>query len=177
MRPIRKRKPVDEEQQSLPPRERDTSRLVEVPKISSKKFPVYGKFWPVFDRNAVVSIVTRKQTTTEKVETPKHVVKPRITVSAVTIAGKDYSQQDTRFTQPSDPNFAGAYVWAKGYNRGTSALSAKLPWTKVGDVHESPSSFLLDKTAESIIVGIQAYGKDGRTADFGTMPTVTITLS
>lgn len=136
------------------------------------RFPEFGPFWSRFDRENVLSQVKTINVTTTVAITPLHVVGLRCEVSSVTVGGVPKSQQDVRFTA-KDQNFAGAKIWLKGYNRGTSALSAKLPWDMVADVHESPSSFLLDPTTETVIIGVQAYNNNGQVAPFDTMPTVT----
>lgn len=159
---------------------RDKSRIPLVPakrtEQTSDKFPKIGPFWQTFDRSSLASQNARNAVTKTKATTPQQVTNPRCTVTAVTVGGKLYSQQDVRFTQPSDPNFAGAYIWIKGYNRGTSSLSATLPWDKVADIHRSPSSFLLDRTTENVIIRVQAYNSDGLGADFDKAPTITTTL-
>lgn len=136
------------------------------------RFPEFGSFWGPFSKDNVLNKAKGSEIQREQVATPAHVIKVRCEVSSVTVGGVAKSQQDVRFATV-DRNFAGAKIWLKGYNRGTSALSAKLPWDMVADVHESPSSFLLDPTTETVIIGVQAYNNNGQVAPFDTMPTVT----
>lgn len=69
---------------------------------------------------------------------------------------------------PSDPNFGGVTVWAKGYQGNQSP-------TQVANGQDSPITFILNNTGEALSLIVQANGNGG-SAPIGTAPTTGLTL-
>ena len=96
----------------------------------------------------------------------------------------------TTFQQDNDPNFYGAYVWIKGYqtentladydenNPNTNETGAEetIPFQKLQTITRSPSTVYVEKTEEKVILGVEAFNKDGIGSGITTMPVQTIEL-
>lgn len=144
----------------LPLRELDDRRLVDINELLAHARRVV---------ESTPSAIAEAATAVSE-GTPKHV----LSVSAVESPSKQldrvFSLVSVSFTRDgSDADFAGVKIWLTGYKGGANPLL-------VADGTESPTSFLLEMTGETVVVTAQAFGPSGAVADFATAPTTTVLL-
>lgn len=101
-----------------------------------------------------------------------------------TINGRDFIRLSIQFIQDNDPNFHAARVWIKGYLTDnaladpTLPLGAEetIPYESRAQIQRSPSSIVLEKTDEEVIIGVEAVNSDGVGSGLDSMPTQALTL-
>lgn len=69
---------------------------------------------------------------------------------------------------PSDKNFAGVYVWVRGYQQNPAPV-------QIASSADSPVTFVLNNTGEAVSLIVQAYGNGG-SASLASAPTSGLSL-
>lgn len=176
--------------------ERSTEEQLKAP----KRFP--SSYEPFFSKRNPQEIVDRTiklDDLRKRKQVPNAVEELEVLIEAVVVNGRNMSRVVTTFQQDNDPNFAGAYVWIKGY-RTDNALAdydenkpendkddnapevnqtgadATLPYERLATISRSPYTTYLENTAEKIIIGVEAYNQDGIGSGLDKMPIQTVEL-
>jgi hypothetical protein len=93
-----------------------------------------------------------------------------VTESPLKRQDRTFSEVSVSFTRdPSDAAFGGVKIWFTGYKGVATPVL-------VADGRNSPLSFLVETTGETVVVTCQAAGSDGSTIDFAGAPTTTVLL-
>lgn len=98
---------------------------------------------------------------------PQHVTNISVSIANAS-AGTTSTVTVTFRRDPSDKNFSGVSVFAKGYQGNQTPL-------QVASSTDSPVSFILNNTGEALSLIVQATGNAGA-APFGTAPTAGVNL-
>lgn len=159
---------------------------------TKKQFPTdYTDFYPKKTDKEVIDKAMRLVEQKRRVKIPKQVQNVEVLVELVTVAGRAMTRLVTTFQQDNDPNFFGAYLWLKGYqtdnaladydenaNNDPNTLGATdtIPFQRQATLTRSPSTIYLENTAETIIVGVEAFNQEGIGAGIFDMPFQTVDL-
>lgn len=149
-----------------------------------RNFPDLGEFYDSPVDSKILDEIRRKNLIERTQKLPKQLENLTVLAEDVTINSRGYNRITVSFTEVSDPNFAGANVWLKGYGTGnllgtpgaSVARQETLPYVLWGKVERSPFTAILEKSAEEVIIGVEAYNEDGISVGIKGMPTIAITL-
>lgn len=134
----------------------------------------YGSVeWPSLDvkeDNPTIESAQPNAASTTPTGIPQQVTNVSATESPCKQQDRVYSLVSVSFTRgSSDLFFAGVRIWLVGYKGNTNAVL-------VADAQDSPVSFLVETTNETVVVRVQAFGTDGTPAPYDDSPCATVLL-
>jgi hypothetical protein len=146
-----------------------------IPEEAQKRIqPNYGDVeWPSLDvkeDNPTIESTQPNAAATTPSGIPEQVTNVSATESPSKQQDRVYSLVSVSFTRgSSDLFFAGARIWLVGYKGNMNAIL-------VADAQDSPVSFLVETTNETVVVKVQAFGTDGTPASYDDCPSTTVLL-
>jgi len=101
---------------------------------------------------------------------PKQLISVTAVESPAKVQGRTVSEVSVSFVRDtSDKNFASVRLWFTGYNANSTPQL-------IVDSTQSPISFLVETTKETVVITAQTVSSDGTTSDFNSAKTCTVTL-
>lgn len=146
------------------PSEQSTERRLQV--VNTPADP--SNFYPKRTDEQMLSEALRRVDISRSRKIPAAVSNIDVDIERAVFAGRSFARLHISFTQPNDPNFAGARIWIKGYGTGnvlgdpdvTLAQAETLPFNVHATVSKSPATILLENTQEEIIVGVESFNSE-----------------
>lgn len=110
------------------------------------------------------------QSTADTSGKPKPIIEVSATESPYAAQGRTMSLVSVSFVRDAaDNNFGGVRIWLRGYQNNQDVVL-------IADGRDSPISFLLETTNETVTVIVQAVNPNGEPASLDSSPTTTVTL-
>lgn len=138
-------------------------------------------FYPDPSAENLVLDANRKNELKARQQLPVPVVLESIELTSLSLAGLNFLSVQIWFSDESDPIFAGARIWLKGYGTnnllGTDTDSEEvLPFQLMTVVDRSPATLLLFPTDEEVVLGVESVNIDGQGSGIDKMPTQAFTM-
>ena len=143
------------------------------------ELPNLGRVRKAFNPENISADIFRQIENKKKLEIPASVVNLSVIVTVISVNGRTMNELEVRWNRAEDPNYDHAIVWIKGYETNNELGTSKRndpPYRKVTEVEDSPLTFRLEATGETVILAVQAVNQNGVGVRLKDLPTARFEL-